>query len=66
MNPFDLPGPQFLLFYLGLSAAVIVALVVARKFAESSAAPKLDLSDPYLIAYLRGGDAETLRVAAVS
>jgi uncharacterized protein (TIGR04222 family) len=66
MNPFDLPGPQFLLFYLGLSAAVIVALIVARKFAESSAAPKLDLSDPYLIAYLRGGDAETLRVAAVS
>jgi uncharacterized protein (TIGR04222 family) len=66
MNPFDLPGPQFLLFYLGLSALVIVALLVARKLAESSAAPKIDLSDPYLIAYLRGGDAETLRVATVS
>lgn len=66
MNPFDLPGPQFLGFYLGLSALVIVALLVARKVGESSSAPKLDLSDPYLIAYLRGGDTEMLRVAAVS
>jgi uncharacterized protein (TIGR04222 family) len=66
MNPFDLPGPEFLLFFLGLSVVAIVALVVTRKFAESSSAPKLDLSDPYLIAYLRGAEPETLRVAAVS
>ena len=66
MNPFDLPGPQFLLFFLGLSALALVALIVTRKVAESSAAPKLDLSDPYLIAYLRGAEPETLRVAAVS
>ena len=66
MNPFDLRGPEFLLFFLGLSAFAIVALLVTRKFAESSAAPKLDLSDPYLIAYLRGAEPETLRVAAVS
>jgi uncharacterized protein (TIGR04222 family) len=66
MNPFDLAGPQFLVFYLGLSALVIIGVVVARKVAESSSAPKLDLSDPYLIAYLRGGDTEMLRVAAVS
>lgn len=66
MNPFDLPGPEFLLFFIGLSALAIVALVVTRKIAERSAAPKLDLSDPYLIAYLRGAEPETLRVAAVS
>ena len=66
MNPFDLPGPEFLFFFIGLSALVIVALVVTRKIAERSAAPKLDLSDPYLIAYLRGAEPETLRVAAVS
>ena len=66
MNPFDLPGPQFLVFYLGLAALVIIGVVVARKVAESSKTPKLDLSDPYLIAYLRRGDTETLRVAAVS
>jgi hypothetical protein len=46
MNPFDLPGPAFLLFFIGLSALTIVALVVTRRIAERSAAPKLDLSDP--------------------
>lgn len=66
MNPFDLAGPEFLFFFIGLSALTIVALVVTRKIAERSAAPKLDLSDPYLIAYLRGSEPETLRVAAVS
>src|ERR1700752_631837 len=66
MNPFDLTGPEFLLFFLGLSAFAIIALIVTRKFAESSGASKLDLSDPYLIAYLRGAEPETLRVAAVS
>jgi uncharacterized protein (TIGR04222 family) len=66
MNPFDLPGPEFLFFYLGLSVLVIIALVLTRRAAESSATPRLDLSDPYLIAYLRGGEPETLRVAVVS
>lgn len=40
MNPFDLRGPEFLLFFIGLSALVIIALVVTRKIAERSAAPK--------------------------
>lgn len=66
MNPFDLAGPQFLLFYVVFSALVIVGVVVARRMAESSEAPKIDLSDPYLIAYLRGGAPEALRVAVVS
>jgi uncharacterized protein (TIGR04222 family) len=66
MTHFDLTGPQFLVFYLGLSALVIIALVLARKYTESFRAPKLDLSDPYLIAYLRGSAPEALRVAAVS
>ena len=44
MNPFDLPGPQFLLFFIALSALALIALVVTRKLAERSAAPKLDLS----------------------
>ncbi|MCA1576115.1 MAG: TIGR04222 domain-containing membrane protein [Acidobacteria bacterium] len=66
MNPFDLTGPQFLVFYIGLSALALIAIVLTRKYAESSPPPKLDLSDPYLIAYLRGAEPETLRVAAVS
>jgi uncharacterized protein (TIGR04222 family) len=66
MNPFDLPGPQFLLFYIIFSGAVIGALIIWRRYVESSKTPKIDLSDPYLIAYLRGGEAEVLRVATVS
>ena len=66
MNPFELPGPQFLLFYIIFSGAVISALIYWRRYVESSKTPKIELSDPYLIAYLRGGGAEVLRVATVS
>lgn len=66
MNPFDLPGPQFLLFYIIFAGAVIGALIYWRRYVESSKTPKIDLSDPYLIANLRGGEAEVLRVATVS
>lgn len=66
MNPFDLRGPEFLLFYFVFSITVFVALHWARRLAESGDAPKTDLSDPYLIAYLRGGENETMRVAMIS
>ena len=64
MNPFDLPGPQFLLFYIIFAGLVILGLVLWRRRAESSpSTPRIDLSDPYLIAYLRGGEKEVRRVA---
>lgn len=89
MNPFDLPGPQFLLFYAALSGVVILLLRLLRHAGEAQPdtdtpllrrlkhgliglrhapgpAPKVDLSDAYLIAYLRGGPNEALRVASVS
>lgn len=66
MNPFYLPGPQFLLFYSIFAALVIAVMVIWRQRAERYGAPKIDLSDPYLIAYLRGGETEVLRVATVS
>jgi uncharacterized protein (TIGR04222 family) len=66
MNPFDYTGPEFLVFDLGLALLVIIGLVLTRRYSESAAAPKIDLSDPYLIAYLRGGEPETLRVATFS
>jgi uncharacterized protein (TIGR04222 family) len=66
MNPFDLPGPEFLLFYFLFSLAVIVAIILLRRRAESGGSPRIDLGDPYLIAYLRDGADEALRVAAVS
>src|SRR5262245_10757955 len=66
MNPFDLRGPEFLLFYFFFSLVVIYANAFLRRRAESGPAPKIDLGDPYLIAYLRGGENEALRVAVVS
>src|SRR5262249_23991746 len=66
MNPFDLRGPEFLLFYFCFSLAVILAIAFLRRRAESGDAPKMDLGDPYLIAYLRGGEDEALRVAVIS
>jgi uncharacterized protein (TIGR04222 family) len=66
MNPFNLPDIEFLLFYLCLCFIVIIAMVLFRFRAESGAPPKMDWSDPYLIAYLRGGENESLRVATIS
>jgi uncharacterized protein (TIGR04222 family) len=66
MNPFELRGPEFLLFYFCFSLAVIVAIVLLRRRAESGGSPRIDIGDPYLIAYLRGGEDEALRVAVVS
>jgi uncharacterized protein (TIGR04222 family) len=66
MNPFDQSGPEFLLFYFCFSIIMIIAIVVLRRRAESGPAPRIDLGDPYLIAYLRGGENEALRVAVVS
>lgn len=66
MNPLDLPGPQFLLFYIVLAGLAIGSLVFLRRRAELyGATPRIDLSNPYLIACLRGGKGEVLRVAVV-
>jgi uncharacterized protein (TIGR04222 family) len=66
MNPFDLRGPEFLLFYFCFSLFVIFSIAVLRRRAESGPATKIDLGNPYLIAYLRGGANEALRVAVVT
>ncbi|HEX2521692.1 MAG TPA: hypothetical protein VHP35_06150 [Terriglobia bacterium] len=60
MNPFDLTGPQFLVFYLAFGGCVLLALNFIRKARESSDNSKVTLTDPYLIAYLRGGKNEAL------
>ncbi len=66
MSPFDLPGPEFLLFYLAVGAAGLIALKLWRNAAESGEAIRANLSDPYSIAFLRGGRNEMIRVATVS
>src|SRR5262245_49934114 len=66
MNPLDLRGTEFLLFYFLFSLVVIIAISFFRSRAESGDALRIDLGDPYLVAYLRGGEDEALRVAVIS
>ena len=66
MNPLELPGPSFLVLYLLLGIGVVVMLWRAQSVAESGPAPRIDLADPYRIAYLRGGVDEVVRVALVT
>ncbi len=63
---FSFSGPAYLAFYLILSSVVLCLLHQLRVKSESGDAPKLNLQDPYLIAYLRGGANETLRVAMIN
>jgi uncharacterized protein (TIGR04222 family) len=66
MNPINLSGLDFLIFYFGLSVIVIFTVRHYRHRAESGPAPKMELSDPYLIAYLRGGEKEVLRLGVIT
>ena len=66
MNPFNLSGPDFLVFYIFFSAVVLVAAWYFRRQAESGPTPRMDLSDPYLIACLRGGETEALRLGVLA
>jgi len=66
MNPFDLTGPYFLLFYAVLSLGVYFGMWFLRKALESGDCPRFDTSDAYLIGFLRGGATEAARVATVS
>lgn len=66
MSPFDYAGPQFLVFYLALGTLVLLALFAMRHLGESDDPPPVNFTDPYLIAYLRGGRHEAIRLATLS
>jgi hypothetical protein len=65
-NPLDFRGPEFLGFYAITAIVVLGLLYVARAAREGGPAPRVDTGDPYLIAYLRGGANEALRVATIA
>ncbi len=72
MFPFNLTGPQFLVFY-AVFAAVVIGLhrwlhVSVRPARSDTARAGLDAltADPYKIACLRDGPAEAVRVAVVN
>jgi len=68
MNPFTLPGPAFLIFYIIFG--VIVLFLLHRYLSAQHADLQVDITafakDPYKIAYLRGGQGEAIQVATVS
>ena len=67
MNPFALTGFGFLGFYLLLGLGVIWGLRAWIRHLESvEAPPAQNMTDPYLIAHLRAGENEALRVATVA
>jgi uncharacterized protein (TIGR04222 family) len=67
MNPFALHGGDFLLFYALCGIAGLGILYVWIRLLDSTRLmPQLQMTDPYQIAYLRGGQAEALRVVAFS
>lgn len=67
MNPFDLKGPEFLLFYAVLGIATVIIIRILNRIAEAGEfRSKTTLTDPYEIAFLRSGAFEAIRVATVS
>jgi uncharacterized protein (TIGR04222 family) len=66
VNPFDLRGPEFLLFYLCLGAGITLLAYLARRAGERADTPPRPLSDYLEIAFLRGGSGEAIRVAVLA
>jgi uncharacterized protein (TIGR04222 family) len=65
-NPFDLAGPQFLVFYALFGAMIVAALWMARRWFESGSYDAPMIQNYLEIAYLRGGSSEALKVATMS
>jgi uncharacterized protein (TIGR04222 family) len=66
VDPFDLRGPEFLLFYAVLGACTVAVVWGLRRFSEGDQAASSMLNSYLDIAYLRGGSNEALRVATMN
>ena len=67
MNPFALHGPAFLAFYVVVGALILAGQFLWTRGRElSGLVAQPNMTDPYLIAYLRGGADQALNIAAVS
>lgn len=66
MNPFDLHGPQFLVLYSGLLLVSGVIVYLFWRTQGQNENYRRPLTDPYKIAYLRGGAKEAVKVAAAT
>lgn len=65
-HPFDLPGPHFLVFYSLLLAVSAGTVYLLWRSLGNQDAFHRPITDPYQIAYLRGGAKEAVKIAAAS
>jgi uncharacterized protein (TIGR04222 family) len=65
VNPLDLRGPEFLVFYCVLGLAITVVVWLVRRNGERGDTPR-PLADYLEIAFLRGGAVEAIQVAALT
>ena len=66
MNPLDLPGPAFLLFYVVCAGGACIAVHRSNRASEPDVPTGTVPTDPLSIAYLRGGVSEVIRVTALA
>ncbi len=66
VNPFELHGTEFLAFYVVVGAIAVGLEYVWIRALEGGPLPALPMTDPYQIAYLRGGAEEALKIVALS
>jgi uncharacterized protein (TIGR04222 family) len=66
VNPFDLRGPLFLLFYWAAAVLLLALARLGRRRLESGPIPRLSSVDPYTVAVLRAGPREAIRLASLS
>jgi uncharacterized protein (TIGR04222 family) len=66
VNPFDLRGPLFLMFYWAVAVLLLALARLGRRRLESGPVPRLNAVDPYTVAVLRSGPGEAIRLAALS
>jgi uncharacterized protein (TIGR04222 family) len=61
-----MPGPQFLILFVAMCMAIHFSVVIVIGMGESGYSADRRIRDPYLIAYLRGDTAESIRVATLA
>ena len=61
-----LPGPQFLILFVGICAAVYLLVTLAIEMAKTGRPAERRIRDPYLIASLRGGTDASICVATLA
>ncbi len=66
MNPFTMRGPEFLALYVLLCGAALLWMRHARRAWMAEVQGVAPLSDPYLLAFARGGAREAVRLAVTA